>query len=367
MLSTLTGKLAAVFCGCALASVAMADGKDLYMLNWSEYIVPEIIEGFEKETGIKVHYNVIDSNEMIEAKMMAGSSGYDIIVPSIHILRRLADLGLLAPLDKSKLKNYGHLDKAKMAKVATVDTGNTYGIPYTELSTGIGYNVEKVQAIMGKDYEIDSWDAVFKPENMEKLKRCGVSYLDSPSDMICTAMIYLGKNPASEVAKDYDAAKELLEKSIPYAAYTHNAKYKEDLTSGEVCVSVGWSGDIASAGFTAQENNLGTIKYVIPKEGALMGYDMMAIPKDAKNKDNAHLFLDYMMRPEIAAIITNQIFYASANADATQYVDQRVRDHKGIYYEPSALERLQIVVPPMKAVRTLTRVWNHVKMAGSHK
>ncbi len=348
--------------GLCVLPAAQAAANSLYILNWANYIAPDTTKRFEQETGIKVEYVLLDSNEMLEAKLLTGHSGFDIVTPSLHVLKRLADVGVLEPLDKSKLPNLKHLDAGKMAKIAEIDTDNTYGIPYMELSTGLGYNKQAVEKILGPGATIDSWDILFKPELVQQLQSCGVSVLDSPSDMICTALIYLNRDPQSPHSEDYQEAEKLLRNMIKSVRYIHSSQYVNDLASGDICMAVGWSGDIQLAAQSAAEAGRGDIVYVIPKEGALMGYDMMAIPADAENKDNAYLFLDYLMRPEVIAEITNYVHYANANADATPLVDEDIRNNPGIYYDQETLKRMHIVVPPTSMERTLTRTWNRIRM-----
>lgn len=349
------------------AKTAHKLGGDLYFFNWSDYIDPQVLKDFEAETGIKVHYSLMDSNEMLEAKMIAGHSGYDVIAPSLHILKRLADLELLMPLDKSKLPNLKHLDPQKMAKIATVDPGNTYGIPYMELSTAIAYNERKVQEILGKDFKVDSWDVLFKPEIVSKLSACGVTALDSASDMLCTALIYMGRSPESINPQDYADAGNLIANIGKYLTYFHSSQYVNDLASGEICMSVAWAGDAQIANQRSQEAGLDKIVYVIPKEGALMGYDMLAIPHDAPNPENAHAFLNYLMRPDVIAKISNYIRYANANKDATALVDKELTSNPGIYYDQSVLPRLHIVVPPIEMERIMTKEWNKVVVTAGQK
>ncbi len=358
---TLKLTLAALSVACS-AFAAAADDNSLYILNWSDYIAPDTISKFEQETGINVEYVLMDSNEMLEAKLLTGHSGYDVVAPSIHVLKRLADAGVLEKLDKSKLPNFKHLDKAKLNKIATIDPDNSYGIPYMELSTGIGYNRQQIAKVMGPEFKVDSWDVIFKPEILTKLQACGVTVLDSPSDMICSALIYLDRDPQSPHQNDYAAAAELLSKMISHVRYIHSSQYVNDLASGDVCMAVGWSGDVQLAAQRAKEAGLDDITYVIPKEGALMGYDMFAIPKDAEHKDNAYRFLDYILRPEVIADITNYVRYANANADALPLVDADIRNNPGIYYPQELLKRMHIVVPPAGMERTLTRTWNRVRM-----
>lgn len=353
----------AALCTAHISAASADDSNKLYILNWSGYIAPDTISNFEKETGIDVQYVLMDSNEILEARLMAGHSGYDIVVPSIHVLKHLSELKLLAPLDKSKLPNLKHLDADKMAKIAEIDTDNTYGIPYTELSTGIGYNAEQIADAMGPDFKIDSWDVLFKPEILKQINdKCGVAVLDSASDMICTTLIYLGRDPQSPHKADYADAAKLLSQMVQNVRYLHSSQYVNDLSSGDICLAMGWSGDVMLAAQRAREAGTGTIKYVVPKEGALMGYDMLAIPADAEHKDNAYKFMDYVMRPEVSAAFTNYIHYANANADATPYLDPEIRDNPGIYFSKDTLKRMHIVVPPLSMERTMTRTWNNVRM-----
>lgn len=365
--TTTTANASSPNSGATTAQASQKLGGDLYFFNWSDYIDPQVLKDFEAETGIKVHYSLMDSNEMLEAKMIAGHSGYDVIAPSLHVLKRLADLQLLMPIDKSKLPNLKHLDPKKMAKIAEVDTKNTYGIPYMELSTAIAYNENKVQAIMGKDFKVDSWDVLFKPEIVSKISKCGVTALDSASDMLCTALIYMGRSPDSRIPQDYADAGQLIANIGKYLTYFHSSQYVNDLASGEICMAVAWAGDAQIANQRSQEAGLDKIVYVIPKEGALMGYDMLAIPHDAPNPENAHAFLNYLMRPEVIAKISNYIRYANANQDATPLVDKELTSNPGIYYDQSVLPRLHIVVPPIEMERIMTREWNKVVVTAGQK
>ncbi len=363
--------VAAVIISTILPNDAFAAEKDntaqnsLYVLNWSDYIDPQVLKDFEKEYNIKVHYDVMYSNEVLEAKLMVGKSGYDIIAPSAHVLKRLGEAGLLLPLDKTKLPNLVHMDEDKMAKAATVDKGNTFGIPYMELSTGIAYNTRKIAEIFGEDFKVESWDVLFKEEYLSKLQQCGVASLDSPSDMLCTALIYMGRDPESTNKQDYADAAEMLRTMGKYVRYFHSAQYSNDLASGDICLSPAWAGDAMLANQRSLEAKGDHIAYVIPKEGALMGYDMLAIPKDADHVDNAHLFLDYIMRPEVIAKISNYVRYANANKDATPLVDEDIVSNPGIYYNKETLKRMHIVVPPTKVERIMTRTWNNVISASS--
>ena len=355
----------ALFPALLITTCAAADEEspDLYFLNWSEYIAPDTIKNFEQETGIKVHYSRMDSNEILEAKLFAGDSGYDIIVPSLHILKKLGDAGLLLPLDKSQLPNLVHLDPDKMARIAEVDLNNTYGIPYMELSTGIGYSEDKLKKILGENFEADSWDLLFKPEIASKInKACGIAILDSASDMICSAMVYLGLNPQDPDPAAYVPAEKLLKDAVHNVIYMQNSQYSNDLASGEICLSAGWSGDIQRADQNSREAGNGRIRYIIPKEGALMGYDMLAIPKNSRHPNNAHKFLNYLLRPEVIADITNHTRYANPNRDAIPLIDKEITSNDGIYYPPEMLKRMHIVVPDAKIQKAFTKIWTNVRM-----
>lgn len=338
----------------------------LYILNWNDFIDPQVIDDFEAETGIEVHYEIMTSNEILLAKLLVNDSGYDIIAPSIHVLKHLADVDVLYPLDKKQLPNLKHLNPQKMQKIAAIDTNNTYGIPYMELSTGIAYNPEKVAEVLGSDYKIDSWEILYNDEIMQKLATCGITSLDSPSDMLCTTLLYMGKDLESRKAEDYTAAGELLKVMGKNVRYFHNSKYINDLASGEVCFSVGWSGDAQLASARSQEAGYGKIEYVIPKEGALLGYDMMAIPRDAKHITNAHRFLNYIMRPDVIAKISDYIHYANVNKDATELMDQSIVSNNSIYFNDEMLKHMHIVVPPFEVTRHMTRVWNQVILASDN-
>lgn len=341
--------------------------KAVYIFNWSDYIDPKVIKDFEQETGIKVHYSLMDSNEMLEAKLIAGSSGYDIVAPSLHVVKRLSQVGLLQPLDKDQLPNLKHLDPDKMAKIAQVDPDNTYAIPYIENSTSIAYNERKIKEIMGKDFVVDSWDVLFVENIISQLQKCGVTALDSPSDMICSALIYLGKDPESTNQTDYKEAEKLLNIMSRHVLYFHNSRYVNDLASGDICMAVAWSSDAQIANVRATEAGKDPIKYVIPKEGILMGYDMFAIPKDAKNVKNAHIFLNYILRPDVMAKISNYIHAANANKDATALMNKEITSNPGIYYDKETLKRMHIVVPPLKIERNMTRLWNRVRVSSGYQ
>ena len=348
----------------AISAGSLAADKTLHVYNWSDYIAPTTVADFEKQTGIKTVYDVYDSNEVLEGKLMAGSTGYDVVVPSSSFLARQLQSDVFLPLDRSKLPNYKNLDPELMKKLEQHDPGNKFAIPYLWATTGIGYNVEKVKAALGKDAPVDSWDLVLKPENLEKLKGCGVSFLDAPEEIFATVLNYLGKDPNSSDPKDYSgAAADLMLKLRPSIRYFHSSQYINDLANGNICVAVGWAGDILQGKKRAEEAKNGVvINYVIPKEGALAFFDMLAIPKDAKNPDEAYQFINYLMEPKVMANISNTIFYASGVKASLPFVNDAIRNNHGIYPTPETMAKLFILkVQDPKLDRVRTRAWTKVK------
>ena len=344
-------------------TLSAAEEKVVNVYNWSDYIDPAVLEQFTAETGIKVNYDVFDSNEVLEAKLMSGNTGYDIVVPSLTFLSRQVQAGVFQELDKSRFSNYGNLDPAFMALLATNDPGNTHSIPYLWGTTGIGYNVQKVREALGDDAPVDSWALVFEPENLAKLKGCGVAILDTPSEIIPPVLHYLGEDPNSfdeaVIQKGVDRLKELR----PHVTYFHSSQFINDLANGDICVAVGWSGDIIQAQARADEAGKGVeVAYSIPKEGAPIWFDMLAIPKDAKNVDNAYLFLDYLMRPDVMAGIQNYVMYASANQAALPLVDEAVLQDPGIYpSEDTKAKLFTLAVLPPEVDRLFNRHWTTLK------
>ncbi|QQK72510.1 spermidine/putrescine ABC transporter substrate-binding protein PotF [Pectobacterium versatile] len=348
----------------AASVTASAEEKTLHVYNWSDYIAPNTLANFQKETGIKVVYDVFDSNEVLEGKLMAGSTGFDLVVPSASFLERQLSAGVFQPLDKSKLPNYKNLDPELMKLIAQHDPDNKYALPYLWATTGIGYNVEKVKAALGADAPVNSWDLVLKPENLEKLKSCGVSFLDAPEEIFATVLNYQGKDPNSTKPGDYTtSATELLLKLRPNIRYFHSSQYINDLANGDICVAVGWAGDILQAGNRAKEAKNGVnIQYSIPKEGALAFFDVLAIPKDAKNLDETYAFLDYLMKPEVMAEISNHVYYASGNLASLPLVNEEIRNNPGVYPPADVRAKLfTLKVQSPQIDRTRTRAWTKVK------
>jgi putrescine transport system substrate-binding protein len=358
--------LSGVVAGLVMAAsvTASAEEKTLHVYNWSDYIAPNTVPDFQKESGIKVIYDVFDSNEVLEGKLMAGSTGFDLVVPSASFLERQLAAGVFQPLDKSKLPNYKNLDPELLKMVAQHDPGNKYAIPYLWATTGIGYNVDKVKAVLGKDAPVDSWDLVLKPENLEKLKSCGVSFLDAPAEIYATVLNYLHLDPNSTKASDYTgAANDLLLKLRPSIRYFHSSQYINDLANGDICVAIGWAGDVMQASNRAKEAKNGVnVAYSIPKEGALAFFDVFAIPADAKNLDEAYQFLNYLMEPKVIAQISNTVYYASGNLAATPLVNADVRNNPGIYPSDAVRAKLfTLKVQDPKIDRVITRSWTKVK------
>ena len=335
----------------------------LNIYNWSDYIAEDTIANFEAETGITVNYDVYDSNEIVDAKLLAGNSGYDIVVPSGNFLERQIKFGLILPLDKSKLTNLGNLDPAVMATAAGQDPDNANAVPYMINTIGLGYNVAKVEQALGADAPIDSWDLLFKPEIVEKLASCGVTLLDSPTEVVGIALHYLGLDPNSENPEDLARAEELLNSIKPYVRYFHSSQYIDDLGNGEVCLSLGYSGDVFIASDAAAEAGQGVeVEYLIPKEGAATLFDFLAIPADAPHPENAHKFIDYILRPEVVAEITNYVFYANPNLPALEFVDEEVKSNPGIYPPAETVEQAFVMrahAPEFEEV--LTRTWTRIK------
>ncbi len=345
-----------------MAGAAQADDKVLHVYNWSDYIAPDTIANFEKESGIKVVYDVFDSNETLEAKLLAGKSGYDVVVPSNNFLAKQIKAGVYQELDKSKLTNYGNLNKSLLKAVSVSDPDNKHAFPYMWGSIGIGYNAEKVKAALGID-KIDSWDVVLKPENIAKLKSCGVSFLDSPTEMLPVALHYLGLPTDSQKKEDLKKAEELFLKIRPSITYFHSSKYISDLANGNICVAVGYSGDVQQAKTRAAEaGDKVKVSYAIPKEGAGSFYDMVAIPKDAENVEGAYKFMNYLLQPKVMAEITNAVRFPNGNAEATQYVNKDITSDPGIYPTADVQSKLYAIADlPAATQRELTRSWTKIK------
>lgn len=341
----------------------LAQAKTLHLYNWSDYIAPNTIPEFTERTNISVSYDVFDSNEVLDGKLMAGNTGFDIVVPTDSFLTRQIHSDIYQPLDKQRLTNYHHLDKKLMNLMAIHDPANRYSIPYMWQSTGIGYNIDKVKAILGEEIELNSWDLVFDVANLQKLSQCGVAILDAPSEIFPTVLNYLGKDPNSTKSADYRQAAKFLATLRPYITYFHSSKYITDLSSGDICVAIGWSGDVMQAAEAANQakNHDVNIGYIIPKEGAIITFDVFAIPRDARNIDEAYLFLNYLLEPEVIANISNHVFYPNANRDSIAYLDEHIANNPSIYPPDEVMQRLFPIIEQSPLLdRLMVRLWTKV-------
>ncbi|HBX54519.1 polyamine ABC transporter substrate-binding protein [Pseudomonas sp. UBA2684] len=344
-----------------LAATAQAAGT-VHIYNWSDYIGETTLAEFQKTTGIKPIYDVFDSNETLEGKLLAGRSGYDVVVPSNHFLGKQIKAGAFQKLDRSQLSNWQNLDPVLLKQLEVNDPGNQYAVPYLWGTNGIGYNVEKVKEVLGVD-KIDSWAVLFEPENMQKLASCGVSFLDSADEMIPAVLQYLGLDPNSSNPEDYAKAEAKLQAVRPYVTYFHSSKYIGDLANGNICVAAGFSGDILQAADRAEEAGKGVdIAYAIPQEGANLWFDMLAIPADAQNAKEAHAFINYLLEPAVIAGVSDYVGYANPIPTAGELMDQDVRNDAAVYPPQAVLDKLFISAElPIKVQRLMTRSWTRVK------
>jgi putrescine transport system substrate-binding protein len=346
-----------------LPSVASAEERTVNFYNWSNYIAPGVLEDFTKETGIKVVYDTFDANETLETRLLAGKSGYDVVVPTAYFLQRQIRANVFQKLDKAKLPNLANAWPFVTQHLATYDPGNVYAVNYMWGTTGIGYNVKKVREILGDEGKIDSWDIVFKPENLAKFRDCGVHMLDSADDIFPAALDYLGLDPNSTKQADLERAADLVGKIRPYVRKFHSSEYLSALATGEICLVVGWSGDIMQAKSRAAEAKNGIeIGYVIPKEGAQMFFDNLAIPADAQHVAEAYELIDYLNRPEVAAKNSDFLSYANGNLASQKLVDPKILGDKNIYPDDATLQKLFVITARDPATqRIINRLWTKVK------
>ena len=355
--------LAVATAGLMTGSLSAQAAGELKIFNWSDYIAEDTIANFEKETGIKVTYDVYDSNEMLEARLLTGQSGFDLVIPSNHYLSRQIQAGVYQPLDHSKLPNMKNLDPDLMDDLESVDAGSAHSIPYLWGTNGIGYNVDKVKAILGDDAPVDSWDLVFDPEVVSQLSSCGVTMLDSGDEMITSALKYIGLDPNSTDPEEIARASEVLMNVRDHITYFHSSRYISDLANGEICVAVGYSGDIFQAADRADEADNGVnVGYIIPKEGTALWFDMMAIPADAPNPENAHTFINYILRPDVITPITEYVVYANPNLASRELLDPEILADEEVYPTAEVMANLYVAEPrPQRAQREVTRAWNRIK------
>jgi putrescine transport system substrate-binding protein len=344
------------------ASPGSDSGKLLNLYIWSDYLAPNTLSDFEKQTGIKVHVAYFDTNETLETKLLAGSSGYDIVVPTASYFERQIKAGVYLTLDKSKLPNLKNMDPQLMAKVAMHDPDNAHGVIYLWGTNGIGYNEKMIKALL-PDAPLDSWRMVFDPEIASKVAKCGISVLDSPAEMMRAVFNYLGKDPNSQKPEDLALGEATLMKIRPYIRNINSSEYIEALANGDLCLAVGYNGDVMQARDRAHDANKGIdIKYSVPKEGTILWFDMLAIPKDAPNPDSAYAFINYIMTPQVTADISNFKRYANANTAAQPLVLDSVKDDPGIYPPPDLRQKLSVqLADSADQTRAITRIWQKFK------
>ncbi len=357
----------ALLAGCArpaahAGDAAGANEKVLNVYNWSDYIQPSVIRDFERETGIHVNYDVFDSNEILETKLLTGHTNYDVVVPSAAFLERQLQADIYQKLDKSQLPNLKNVDPRIQQALALYDPGNQYAVDYMWITSGVGYNAVAIKARMA-DAPVDSWRMLLDPAVIAKFADCGVSILDAPSEVVATVLIYLGRNPNSDSPEDLKAAEQVLKAVRPFIRYVDSSRYIDNLANGDICLAMGWSGDVKQAHDRAKEANKGIdLVYSIPREGAIVNLDVMAIPADAPHVHNALLFINYLLRPEVAAQNSNLIKYANAVAPDLQPLDPEVRNDPGVFPPPEVRARLTPERPrPAEYQRLLTRAWTRFK------
>lgn len=347
-----------------LGAAAGASAEEIRVYNWSDYIDEEILADFTKETGIKVVYDTFDTNELLETKLLTGSTGYDVVVPTATFLNRQIKAGVFQKLDKAKLPNLKNMWPEIQERVAKYDPGNEYSVTYMWGTTGIGYNVAKIKEAL-PNAPVNSWSLVYDPKNAEALSKCGIMVLDSAEDLLPSVMNYLGITPPDFVnVADVQKAGEHLGKLRPFIRKFHSDEWKNALADGDICAAVGYSGDVLQVATRAEEAGKGVeIQYVIPKEGAQLWFDVFAIPADAPNAAGAHKFIDYMMRPEVAAKATNFVQYANANLASQQFIDKEVLENPAVYPDADTLKRLYTVstIEDPKMQRAVTREWTRAK------
>jgi len=347
----------------ALVTGAAAEDKVVNVYNWSDYIDPDVLTDFTKETGIKVVYDVYDNNDIVETKLLAGNSGYDIVVPSDSNMARQVKAGTLLKLDKSKLPNLVHVWPLIAKRLDAYDPGNQYAVDYMWGTTALGLNVDKVKERLGDDFDLNTWDLLLKPEVAAKLSDCGIHVLDAAEDVVQNTLAYMGKDPDSKKTADIEAAGEVLKSVRPYIQKFESSEYINALANGDICLALGYSGDVLQARDRAAEADNGVnVEYIIPKEGAQIWFDSFVIPKDAPHPDAAYTFINFMLRPDIAARNSNYVYYANGNIDSQPMLNEDVIGDPAIYPDKETLERLftSTTYDP-RSQRVLTRMWTSLK------
>jgi putrescine transport system substrate-binding protein len=356
--------LGATICGAALlASAVHAEPRQLKVYNWADYMLPSVPKEFSEKTGIALTWDVFETNESLEAKLLTGNSGYDLVVPTNTFLDTQIKAGVFQPLDKSQLPNWKHLDPGLLELMTANDPGNQYAVPYLYGTVLIGFNPDKVKAALGTDAPVDSWDLIFKEENISKLKQCGVAMLDSPGEILPIVLHYLGLDPNSTNPEDYEKASALMLKIRPHIAYFHSAKYMTDIANGDICVAIGYSGSFYQFANRAREAGNGVVvDWRLPKEGAPLWYDSFAIPKSAENVAEAHEFLNNLLDPQVVAPISDFLGYPNPNKDAMPLVSAEIRDNPDLTPTSEGQKTLYVLQPlPQGAERLRTRAWTRIK------
>lgn len=347
----------------AAASTAGGSDKVLNVFNWADFIDPSVLSDFEREFGIKIHYDVYDSNEMMEAKLLAGHADYDVVVPGGAFFAKEVSAGVYQKLDKALLPNLKNLDPGAVQATAIYDPGNRYGVDYMWLvTTGLGYDVTKIKSRLA-DAPLESWRLILDPTVAAKFQDCGISVLDAPQDVLSAALAYLGKDPNSESLDDLKSAEQVLLAIRPYIRYVDSSRYVEDLANGEICLALGWSGDVVQARLRAKEaGKAAAIVYVIPREGSISIADALAIPSDAPHPENAHLFINYLLRPQVAAKNAAATSYASGVADSVGLLSEPSRSDPAVYPAPQVRARLVAMrAKSQEFTRALMRMWTRFK------
>ncbi|OXC79775.1 polyamine ABC transporter substrate-binding protein [Caballeronia sordidicola] len=345
------------------ATPAVAADAELNVYNWSDYIAKDTVPNFEKQSGIHVRYDNFDSDDTLQAKLLAGSSGYDIVVPGSYNMAKQIQAGIYQKLDKSQMPNLKNLNPALMKMISDVDPGNQYGVPWAYGTDGIGYNAEAVQKALGVNAPVDSWALLFDAENLSKLKGCGVSFLDDPNNAFAAVLQYMHKDPNSTNPGDYQAAFDVLKKVRPYISQFNSAGYINDLANNDICVAFGWSGDVGIANHRATEAQRSYhVKFSNPKEGGLLWFSVMGVPKDAPHPEAAMKWINYIEDPKVSASITNEVFYPTANKAADQFVTPAIVRDPTIYPPEEVLVKMTLMKPlPVNIVRLENRLWSQLK------
>lgn len=348
---------------CMPLVTASAGQREVNIYNWVDYLPAQVIKDFEKQTGIKVNYDVFDSPHTLESKLLTGTSGYDLVFPNSVQVAKFIQADAIQKLDRQELPNWQHLDPGIMHNLERVDPANQYAVPYLWGTTLIGYNNDKVRKALGADAQLDSWDLLFKPENIAKLQSCGVAMIDSPEELLPIALHYLGLDPSSGKPEDYQKAEALLLKIRPYIRYFNSAKLAADLANGDVCIVVGWSAAVLQAqGMAADAKNGNDIRMLLPREGTLMWADTMTVPKGAKHPQEAQAFINYLLDPKVIVQVSNIIGYPNPNREAQDNVNPDLLKNRAMFIPADQRANLFTLSPvPLRIERVMTRSWTKIR------